>query len=135
MNTNTICTILIIENFKMGVNELTNKLRNTLNKLINGDDLSVKTTGLSDELLKTLGTVENCTTCKDKKMDGNDFDEFNDSINKMENCLTKLKKEERFWTIYELKSELFRMDNKLNKILCEGCKGKEIRKLADKCGN
>src|SRR5436190_14457053 len=27
------------------------------------------------------------------------------------------------------------MNSRLNKVLCKGCKGKEIRKLADKCGN
>src|SRR6266511_1329514 len=32
--------------------------------------------------------------------------------------------------------ELFRINIRLNKeILCEDCKGKRIRKLADKCGN
>ena len=38
--------------------------------------------------------------------------------------------------IHELNKELFRLNIRLNKeILCKGCKGKEIEKLTDKCGN
>ena len=53
---------------KMNVGELINKLQNTLNnKLINENDLNVKTTELSNELLETTKIIENCTSCKDKK--------------------------------------------------------------------
>ena len=37
---------------------------------------------------------------------------------------------------YDLVESLFEIVTRLNKeVLCEGCKEKEIRKLADKCGN
>src|SRR5438132_5261757 len=37
---------------------------------------------------------------------------------------------------YDLVESLFEIVTRLNKeVLCEGCKKKEIRKLADKCGN
>src|SRR5947209_6157380 len=110
----------------MDVDELINKLRNILNELIDRNDSSVKTVELSNQLLETLKVIENC---KDKKMD--DLDEFHKSINEIENCLTELEKKE-----FKLNKKLFRMDNKLNKeILCQGCKEKEIKKLADKCEN
>ena len=92
---------------------------NTLNKLINENenenenenDLSVKTTELSNELLETIKIIENCTSCKNKKINGNDFD-------KIENCLAKLEKEEQVWRSDKIDFEL----NK--KILCKGCKEK-----------
>ena len=53
----------------------------------------------------------------------NDFDEFRKLINEIG------KK-------HDLVVNLFKMNIRLNKeVLCEGCKGKEIRKLADKCEN
>ena len=118
----------------MNVDELINKLRNTLNnKLINENDLNVKTTELSNELLETTKIIENCTSCKDKKIDGNDLD-------KIKNCLAELEKEEqgrkRRDIIDELNNELFKINIRLNKwSLCEGCKEKEIEKLTNKCGN
>src|SRR5439155_15239492 len=108
-----------------------NKLQNTLNnKLINENDLSIKTNELSNELLKTLKIIENCTSCKDKKIDGNYLDK----------CLAELEKEEqgkkKEYIIKKLNDELNKIDFELNKeILCEGCKGKKIEKLTDKCGN
>ncbi len=46
-----------------------NKLQNTLNKLlINEND--VKIIELSNELLETTKIIENCTSCKDKKIYG-----------------------------------------------------------------
>ena len=113
---------------------LVNKLQNTLNnKLINESDLSVKTTELSNELLETTKIIENCTSCKDKKIDGNGLD-------KIKNCLAKLEKEEQGKKkedmIDELNQELFEINIRLNnEILCEGCKGKEIEKLTDKYGD
>ena len=52
----------------MNTDELINKLQNTLNKLINENDLKVRTTELSNELLETIKILENCTGCKDKKI-------------------------------------------------------------------
>src|SRR6266513_796467 len=71
---------------KMNVYELINKLQNALNKLVNKNDLSVKTTELLNELFETLKIIENCTSCKDKKIDGNDLD-------KIEKCLAESEKE------------------------------------------
>src|SRR5439155_4724935 len=120
------------------LNNLTNKillneLQNTLNELINRNDLNVGTTELSNELLETTKITENCTSCKDKKIDGNDLD-------KIKNCLAELEKKEqereKLHIIWELNDELFKINIRLNKeILCEGCKEKEIEKLTDKCGN
>ena len=112
---------------------LINKLQNTLNELINRNDLSIKTTELSNELLETTKIIENCTSCKDKKMDGNDLD-------KIKNCLAELEKKEQGKkkedTIDELNDKLFKINIRLNKwILCESCKGKKIEKLTDKYGN
>src|SRR6266480_5202794 len=67
---------------------LINKLQNTLNELINRNDLNVKSNELSNELLETTKIIENCTSCKDKKIDGNDLD-------KIENFLAELEKEEQ----------------------------------------
>src|SRR6266540_4346425 len=96
----------------MNVDELINKLQNTLNKLVNENDLNVKTIKLSNELLETLKITEKCTSCKDKKIDGIDFD--------------KIEK----W----VKDEEYIIDKLNDKILCEGCK-REIEELTDKCGN
>ena len=109
-----------------------NKLQNTLNKIINENDLSVKTIRLSNELFETIKIIENCTNCKEKKIDGKDLD-------KIEKCLAELEKEEqgqkKEWSI-NIINELNKIDFKLNKkVLCEGCKEKEIEKLTDKCGN
>jgi len=114
----------------MNVDELINKLQNTLNKLINKNDLSVKTTELSNELLETIKKIENCNSCEDKKID----------LDKTESYLVELEKEEQGkkdeHIIDELNNELFRINIRLNKeILCEGCKGKKIEKLTDECGN
>jgi len=114
------------------VNELINKLQNTLNELINRNDLDVKTTELSSELLETTKIIENCTSCKykDKKIGENDLD-------KIENCLAELeqRKKEKF-TIYRLNDKIDKIDFELNKkVSCEGCKEKKIEKLIDKYGN
>ena len=55
--------------WKYKIDEFINKLQNTLNELINENDLNIKTTKLlSNELLETLKIIENCTSCKDEKM-------------------------------------------------------------------
>src|SRR2546421_469250 len=96
----------------MNVDELINKLQNTLNKLIDENDLSVKTTELSNELLETIKILENCTSCKykDKKIDGNDLD-------KIEYCLVELepRKKEKF-TIYILNEKIDKIDVVLKRI-------------------
>ena len=92
--------------------------------------MSDKTTELSNELLETTKIIENCTSCcKDKKIDGNDLD-------KIKNCLAELEKEEqgreKWVIIVELNKKLFKINIRLNnKILCEGCKEKEIEKLTE----
>ena len=103
-----------------------NKLHNTLNELIDRNDLSVKTTTeLSNELFETLKILENCTSCKDKKIDGKNLDK----------CLAEPKKEQEKKEKY-IFDRLNKIDFELNKkVLCEGCKGKKIGKLTDKCGN
>src|SRR5437763_2321714 len=104
---------------------LINKLQNTLNELINRNDLGIKTTELSNELLETTKIIENCTSCcKDEKIDGSD-------LNKIKNYLAELEKEEqrreKCVTIDKLNRKLFKINIRLNKeILCEGCKEKEI---------
>ena len=50
------------------VDKSINKSHNILNELINRNDLSDKTTELSNELLETIKIIENCTGCKDKKI-------------------------------------------------------------------
>src|SRR2546423_12586837 len=88
--------------------------------MINRSDLSAKTI---ETTIETLKTIENCANCKDKEVRRNGFDEFRKLINEIG------KK-------YYLVENLFKMNVILNKeVLCEGCKRKEIRKLADKCGN
>ena len=116
--------------WKYKIDELINKLQNTLNKLINENDLSVKITNPSNELLETLKIIENCTSCKDEKIDGN----------KLDKCLAELEKEEQIKkkedTINGLNDGLNKIDFELNKkVLCEGCKEKKVKKLTDKYGN
>jgi len=77
----------------MNVNELINKLCNTLNELINRNDLSDKTT---NELLETLKIIKNCANCKDKGMHEYDLDEFHKSTNGIKKYLDELEKEKRF---------------------------------------
>jgi len=108
----------------MNVAESINKLQNTLNKLINENDLNVRTNELLNELLETIKIIENCTSCKDKETDGNDLD-------KIEKCLAELEEEEEVEEVEGWESHFFELNKK---ILCEGCKRK-IEELTDKCGN
>ena len=106
---------------KYKIDGLIDKLHNTLNEsTINRNYLSAKTI---ETTIETLKTIENCANCKDKEVGRNGFDEFRKLINKIG------KK-------YNLVENLFKINIRLNKeVLCEGCKRKEIRKLANKCGN
>src|SRR5437764_691654 len=83
---------------------LINKLQNTLNELINRNYLSIKTTELSNELLETTKIIENCTSCKDKKID----------VDEIKNCLAELEKEERDGKKWRIISDL---NDKLFKII------------------
>ena len=109
---------------KYKIDGLIDKLCNTLNKLmINRNNLSVKTIESIETTIETLKAIEDCANCKDKKVGRNSFDEFRKLINEIG------KK-------HNLDEILFKMNVRLNKeLLCEGCKRKETRKLADKCGN
>ena len=119
--------------WKYKIDELTDKLLDSLNRLINRNDL-VRTTKLTNELLKILKVI--CTSCKDKEIEGSDLK----SLNEIENSLPTLKKEqeqERSYTIDKLNKELVKTHDKLNRkiLLCKSCKEKEVKKLTDKCGN
>src|SRR5437763_4440788 len=84
-NENDYLLVFDFETWKYKIDEFINKLQNTLNKLTDENDLSVKTTNLSNELLETLKIIENCASCKDEKIDGRDLDK----------CLAELEKEEQ----------------------------------------
>jgi len=72
-----------------------------------------------------MKTIEDCANCKDKEVGRNSFDELRKSIDKVG------KKH-----YLDIVRDLFKTNVRLNKeVLCEGCKGKEIRKLVDKRGN
>ena len=112
--------------WKYKIDELISKLSNTLNELINRNDLSVKTAELSNELLVTSEIIEKCSNCISKKTDRNDFDEIHELTNEIENCLTGLQQEEQEEgdITAKLNYELFKADKRLNKkILCEDFKG------------
>src|SRR5437763_16717826 len=102
-------------------------LINNLYKLIESDG-SVKTTELSNEILETLKTIENCTSCKGKC----NLDEFRKLTNEIESCLAELEEYyEQDYIIYKLNDKLFEINIRLNKeILSGGCKI-EIKKLTD----
>ncbi len=73
--------------------------------------------------IETSKTIEDCVNHKDKEVGRNGFDEFRKLINRIG--------KKRY-----LVENLFEINTRLNKeVLCEGCKRKEIRKLADKYGN
>jgi hypothetical protein len=109
---------------KCTIDGLIYKLHNTLNELmININYLSNKTNKMIKTTIETLKTIEDCINCKDKEVGRNGFDELRKLINEIG------KK-------YYLVEDLFKINIRLNKeVLCEGCKRKEIRKLADKCRN
>ncbi len=111
---------------KYKIDGLIDKLHDILNELtINRDDLSVKTIKTIGTAIETLKIIEDCVNCKDKEVGRNSFDKFRKLIN---NIVIGKK--------YYLVGNLFEISTRLNKeVLCEGCKRKEIRKLADKCGN
>ena len=129
--------------WKYKIDELINKSFDSLNVIIGKDYLiTVRTINLSNELLETLRIVENCTNCKDnrEKWEEYNLDEFHELIDEIEICLANLEEEQeeqgKNHMIYELNGKLIEIDDELNKIiLCESCKGKEIEKLTDKCGN
>ena len=98
---------------------------NSLNKLIKGD-INIRITNLSNELLETLKLLKKCTSCKKYNIKEIVFDKLHKLINEQ-----KKKK-----IVYELDYRLVEIDDELNrKVLCEGCKEKNIKKLINKCGN
>src|SRR5436305_3669016 len=90
---------------------LINKPQNTLNELINRNDLSVRTTKLLNELLETTKIIENCTSCIDKNIDGNDLDKIEKRLAELE----KQGKRKKQDTIYDLNNKLYKIKIKLNK--------------------
>src|SRR5207244_209111 len=90
--------------WKYKIDELIYELCNTLNKLINRNDISVKTT----ELIETLKTIENCTSCKDNTGKCN-LDGIHKSINEIESYLVELEKGND--VIDKLNDRLSRTDN------------------------
>ena len=108
------------------IDGLISKLHNTLNKLmINRNYLSIKSIKTIETTTETLKTIEDCANYKDKEVGRNEFGEFHKLMNKI--VIGKK---------YNLVENLFKMNIRLNtEVLCKGCKRKEIRKLADKCGN
>ena len=91
--------------------------------MINRNVWSVETIKSIEITIKTLKTIEDCDNYKDKEVRGNSFGEFHKLINEIG------KK-------YDLDRNLFEINIRLNKeVFCEGCREREIRKLADKCGN
>src|SRR5438132_5367753 len=117
---------------KYKIDEIMEKLFNSLNEMINkeGYFTTIKSTTLSNELLKTLKILENCTSCKDNLGKYN-LDKFHVSISIIEHCLAKLEEEEKgeeTWKwiaiIRRLNNEVIKIDDELNrKVLCESCKG------------
>ena len=102
---------------KYKIDGLIDKLHNTLNDelMINRNVLSAETI---ETTIKTLKTIEDCANCKDKEVGRNGFDEFRKLINK-----------KVIGDKYDLVKNLFEINTRLNKeVLCEGCKGKEIKK-------
>jgi len=91
----------------------------------------------SNELLETLKLIENCNNCKEN-LGKHYFNEFHETINKIENLSVKLENERKkqHHVIYNLNDKLIKIDSELNKkVLCEDCKEKKIEKLTDKHGN
>jgi len=115
----------------MDVDDVINELLPPiLNVLISRDDLG------RIELFTTLEVIKNCTRCKGKKI----YEcEFYESIRRKKFHLARERRgklEEQNNIIDELNEQLFGIDNELNKkMLCKGCKEKEIRKLTNKYGN
>src|SRR6185295_10603820 len=118
---------------KMGASESkTDKSFNSLNELINKGDVNVRIINLSNELLETLKTIKNCTSCKkDDNLKEKDFDKLHELINEIESK----KGEEKNEIIRTLHGELIDIDDELNRfVLCESCKEKKMENLINKCG-
>src|SRR6185369_4828735 len=102
----------------MGGGDLINKLQNTLNELINRNDLSAETTELSNEILEKLKIIESCITCKDRKIEGKYIYELCEP----KKYFAKLEKETqgKEHIIVKLNDKLSEVNSRLDKeILCE----------------
>src|SRR5205823_4012613 len=107
-----------------GGKHMMSKLPNLLNKLNDGNYLSVRITNLSNELHETLKNIENCTNCEDDM--GKYYPYYPDysyeiykSIREIENYLIELEKgekkeQEKDDIIYKLSDELIKIDVKIN---------------------
>src|SRR2546429_440945 len=99
----------------------------SINKLNNRSDLTVKITNLSNELIEELELTESCTSCKDK-IRGYYFNGIYQSINIIENHLVRLEKKEKEEQekediIHKLSDELIKMNDQLNRdVLCGNCR-------------
>src|SRR5437763_8365011 len=101
-----------LNNNKLTNEVLINKLQNTLNRLINENDLDIKTTELLNELLETLKILGNCTNCKDNTGKWKNLGKLHKPINKIGKKGT--------YGIDELNNELFKINIILNKkVLCK----------------
>ena len=69
--------------WKCKIDELIDKLFDSLNEIIN-KDYNLRTTNLTNKLFETLKIVENCTSCK-SELGKYNLDGFHESINKTEN--------------------------------------------------
>src|SRR4030095_8495085 len=92
-------------------------INNSLNELINKDDINVRIINLSNELLETLKLIENCTSCKKddiKKIDSFNYhcDELHKLINEIESEKVEQKK---IYIINQLNDELIKIDDELNR--------------------
>src|SRR5437588_3920957 len=115
-----------------------NKLLNeSINKLIISIDINNKHDDLSgiinssNELLETLRLVENCSECKRKLVENyhTHFLTLDETINEL---IDLSKRIGEFDFIHQ---NLIKSDNKLNAILCDGCKEKKDENLTNKCGS
>src|SRR5439155_26735599 len=106
-----------------------NRLLNLLNKLKDGNYLTVRIINLSNELCETLKNIENCTNCEDEigKYYWNGIPK---SIREIENYLIELEKgekQEKEDIIYKLSDELIKIEVEINVYaLCKACGGKHM---------
>src|SRR5437588_592805 len=93
-----------------GGKHMMNRLPNLLNKLNDGNYLTVRIINLSNELRETLKNIENCTNCEDR-IGKSYWNGIPKSIREIENYLIELEKgekqeQEKEDIIYKLSDEL-----------------------------
>jgi len=81
--------------WKYKINELIDKLHNTLNTLnelmINKDNFPVETIEIIETTIETLKTIKDCANYKDKEVGRNSFDEFHKTTIASDCCLLSTK--------------------------------------------